>query len=62
MKDIGLDLQETMKKNQCSPIYAFLLLEGKQDGIHIYKSQSAKQPNGRLRDTGNQFNNGKGLG
>ena len=28
MLDIGLALTETMKVNQCSPIYAFLLLEG----------------------------------
>lgn len=62
MQDIGLALQATMEENQCSSFYAFLLLEGQQDGIYIHKSQSQKQPDGRLCDKGYKPDDGKRLG
>lgn len=54
MQDIGAILNHIMEENQCSPILAFLILEGVEDGIHIQKSEPTEQFNRRLRDKSNQ--------
>lgn len=63
MMDISSILTSTMKDKQCSSLCAFLLLEaGEQDGIHICKSESIAEPNGRLRDKSSKSSDKKGLG
>ena len=63
MIDIGNILKSTMDENQCSSLYAFLLLKaGEDNGIHICKSKSVTKSNGRLRDKGSKSSDKERLG
>lgn len=63
MMDISGILTSTMKDKQCSSLCAFLLIEaGEQGGVHICKSESVTESNGRLRDKSSKSSDKKGLG
>lgn len=54
MQDIGYMLNYIMRKNNCSPTRAFLLLtEGDANGIRELQSESKEKTGRRLRNTGN---------
>lgn len=54
MQDIGYMLNYIMRKHNCSPTRAFLLLtEGDTNGIRELQSKSKEKTGGRLCNTGN---------
>lgn len=56
MRDISKDLNTIMQSNQCSPVYALLLLysesmkEGDPNRVHKFQSESKKKTGRRLRN------------
>lgn len=57
MQDIGNALSAIMQTKQCSSIYAFFLLSGKQkegevDGLYKLQSQPKEKTGGRLCNKG----------
>lgn len=57
MRDISSALNNIMRTEQCSSIYAFFLLtektkDGENDGIRELQSKSSEKTGRRLRNTG----------
>ena len=62
MRNVSVDLQEIIVKNQCTPTSAFLFLMGENNELYPIQSKSKEKTGRRLRNTSNFKSDGQTLG